>query len=367
MIDFIKISGYKSIKQMELELAPINVLIGANGSGKSNLISFFKMVHALFNKRLQRFVIEEKADNLLCFGRKNTEKMYGKLIFSNERENNNAFWFRLAQTKTGGLFIEEEGSGYNVSKDNDYQNYYTHSNIEESKIPDSNLLQDKYLKNDLSNIQIYHFHDTSATSLLRKECDVNDNNYLKTDGRNLPAFLYLLKKEHPLIFKRIEKTIKSVSPYIDQFILEPSKLNNKEIELRWVDKGDLNSNFSAYHLSDGTLRFIALATVLLQPEPPSVIVIDEPELGLHPQAIIKLAALIKMASSKTQMIISTQSVNLVDCFMPENVITVDKDAKENQSVFRHLDAHNLKVWLEDHTMGELWERNIINSAQPFTK
>jgi predicted ATPase len=367
MLNYIKISGYKSIKEIELDLGPINILIGANGSGKSNLISFFKMVYALFNKQLQRYVIEEKADNLLYFGRKKTEKMYGKLIFSNDNENNNAFWFRLAQTKTGGLFIEEEGSGYNVRKDNDYQNYYNHSNIEESLVPDSNSYRDRYLKNYLSNIQIYHFHDTSATSMLRKECDINDNDYLKSDGRNLPAFLYFLKQEHPVIFKRIEKTIKSVAPYIDHFILEPSRLNKNEIELRWVDKGDLNSNFSAYQFSDGTLRFIALTTVLLQPEPPSVIIIDEPELGLHPQAIIKLAALIKMISSKTQTIISTQSVNLVDCFKPENVITVDKDAKENQSVFRHLDAQNLKIWLEDHTLGELWERNIINSAQPFTK
>lgn len=367
MLNYIEISGYKSFKKIELDLNAINILIGANGSGKSNLISFFKMVHALFNKQLQRYIIEEKADNLLYFGRKTTEKMYGKLLFSNDTKNNNAFWFSLAQTKTGGLYIEAEGSGYNVMKNNDSQNYYIHSNIEESWVPDSNAYRDNYLKKYLANIQIYHFHDTSATSMLRKECDINDNIYLKADGRNLPAFLYYLKLEHPIIFKRIEKTIQSIAPYIDRLILEPSRLNKKEIELRWVDRGDLNSNFSAYQFSDGTLRFIALTTVLLQPDPPSVIIIDEPELGLHPQAIVKLAALIKMASSKTQIIISTQSVNLVDCFDPENIITVDKDTKENQSVFKHLDAQNLKIWLEDHTLGELWKRNILSSAQPFVK
>ena len=123
-----------------------------------------------------------------------------------------------------------------------------------------------------------------------------------------------MHEEHPKLYKRIEKTIKSIAPYIDKFVLKPKKLKKDEIELRWVEKGDPNSSFNAYQFSDGTLRFIALVTVLMQPEPPKVIVIDEPELGLHPQAIQKLAGLIKMASNKTQLILSTQSVNLVDCF-----------------------------------------------------
>jgi predicted ATPase len=273
----------------------------------------------------------------------------------------------LAQTKTGGLFIEEEGTGFNVKKDNDYQNYYTYSNLEESKIPESKIIRDKFLRDYLSGIQIYHFHDTSATSPLRKECDIQDNYKLKPDGRNLPAFLYYLKLKHQLVFKRIEKTIQSVAPYIDHFILEPSQLNKNEIELRWVEKGDLNSNFSAYQFSDGTLRFIALTTVLLQPNPPSVIIIDEPELGLHPQAITKLAGLIEVSSSKTQAIISTQSVNLVDCFKPENIIAVDRNEKENQTIFNRLDTKALELWLEEHSLGDLWQRNIINSAQPFSK
>jgi predicted ATPase len=224
-----------------------------------------------------------------------------------------------------------------------------------------------YINNYLANIQIYHFHDTSNTSKLRRECDINDNESLKSDGRNLPAFLYYLQERHTKLFKRIEKTIKTIAPYIDHFELQPNKLNSKEIELRWVEKGDLNASFNAYQFSDGTLRFIALATVLMQPEPPAVIVIDEPELGLHPQAITKLAALIKMASQKTQLILSTQSVNLVDCFDANDIVTVDRSQEGNQSIFQRLDENMLKGWLEEHTLGELWERNIINSAQPFSK
>jgi predicted ATPase len=367
MITYLKIEGFKSIKSMELELSPINVLIGSNGSGKSNFVSYFKMVNAIFNKKLQRFVIEEKADNLLHFGRKTTEKLFGKMIFSKDDENNNAYRFQLSQTNEGGLFIDEEASGYNVSKDNNHQNYYSHSNLEESLIPDSNSFRDGYLRDYLSNLQIYHFHDTSSTSKLRKECDINDNDTLRPDGRNLPAFLYFMKKEYPKRYKRLVKTIQSVAPYIDHFSLNPSKLNKNEIELRWVEKNDLDSSFSAYQFSDGTLRFIALATVLMQPEPPEVIIIDEPELGLHPQAITKLAGLIKSASVKTQIIISTQSVNLVDCFNPEDVVAVDRNEDEKQSMFIRLESDTLKTWLKDYSLGDLWQRNIINSAQPFSK
>jgi predicted ATPase len=366
MIEYIEIKGYKSIKQMQLVLKPINILIGSNGSGKSNFISFFKLLNALFNQRLQTFIKEEKADNILYFGRRTTKQLHGKLIFTSDAGiNNNAYHFSLTQDKIGGLYIDTEASGYNVSLLSDYQNYFHNNGLEESKTATSNYPRDKYIKAYMSSLRIFHFHDTSSTSMLRKECDVQDNVYLKYDGRNLAAFLYFIKVKHEKIYARIMATVKSIAPYIDTFILEPSQLNKKEIELRWVDKGDPESNFSAYQLSDGTIRFIGLATVLLQPNPPSVIIIDEPELGLHPLAIAKLAGMIQIASQKTQVIVSTQSANLIDYFEPEDVITVDKNKEDNQSIFMRLEAENLKLWSDDYTLGDLWQRNIINAAQPF--
>lgn len=369
MIHYIKIEGYKSIKKLELELTPINVLIGSNGSGKSNFLSFFKLLRAIFNKQLQHFVIEEKADNLLYFGRKTTEHLDGKVIFSKDGINNNAYNFRLSQTQDGDLFIDYEGSGFNVSKDDDSHNYKYETSLKESTIQTIQWRRDKYLAEYLSGIQVYHFHDTSNTSWLRKSSEIEDNKVFKSDGRNLAAFLYKLKQKHPVLYNRILKTVQSVAPFIYDFILEPSETKGREesIELRWIDHNDLNTNFSAYHFSDGTIRFIALTTVLLQPEPPSVIIIDEPELGLHPLAISKLAGMIQVASQKAQIIISTQSVTLVDCFTAEEIITVDRDEKEKQSTFKRLKSEDFKIWLNEHSLGELWERNIINAAQPFTK
>lgn len=376
MIKHLQIKGYKSIQDMEIELHPINVLIGANGAGKSNLISFLKLLKAISNQQLQRFVLEEgKADDLLYFGRKHTEILSGKLIFSRDNRNNNGYKFELTPTKSGGLFIKLEASGYNVLIDDDTRNYINCYNSEESEILDKSSqehlrnVRNAYLRVYISGIQIFHFHDTSSASQLRKSCDVMDNKQLKSDGRNLPAVLYLLKEKHPIIYRRILKVIKSVAPFIEDFILEINDLskNGNEIALRWIEKTDPESNFSAHQFSDGTLRFIALTTALLHPEPPSIIIIDEPELGLHPFAISKLAGLIKIASTKAQIIISTQSVNLVDCFDPDDIITVDRERTSQQSVFRRLDNVQFSTWLEEHKLGELWQRDIIDSAQPFIK
>jgi len=367
MIEYIEIKGYKSIKEAKIELSRINILIGANGVGKSNFISFFKLINAIFNQRLQRYVKEEKIDNILYFGRKTTKELFAKLIFKKEEPDNNAYHFSLVQTNEGNLFIEHESSGYKVKRDDNSKGYYTLHNLDESQKAVSNAFRDRFLRDYIINLQAFHFHDTSSTSLLRKECEINDNIFLKQDGRNLPAFLYFLKIKNPIVFNRIVKIIQSVAPYIEKFILEPDLINDREIELRWVDKGDPNSNFSAYQLSDGTLRFVALTTLLMQPNPPEVIIIDEPELGLHPFAIGKLAGMIQAASSKAQIIVATQSPGLINHFTPEDVIVMDKSIEENQTVFKRLSTESLNVWLNDYSLGELWERNIINGAQPFNK
>ncbi len=365
MLKYLEIYGFKSLKEVRVELGPINLLIGENGSGKSNFISFLKMVNNMLKGNLQNFILKEgKADRLFYLGRKNTEEIFGKLVFSKDKEENNyTYQFTLKDTKEGGLFIEKELFGFNNEYDKVYWNTIVSGNTEESKIfikGEDKLL---FLFNYLTSLNIYHFHDTSATSKLREGCDINDNNNLKTDGRNLPAILYYIKQKHPKKYKRIENTIKQIAPFIDHFILEPGKIDENRIVLRWVETGDPDSNFSVDQLSDGTLRFIALATLLLQPNLPEIIVIDEPELGLHPKAISILAGMIKLASSKSQIVVSTQSTNIVSEFSVEEIIIVERDMGKYQTVLKKLDENLLKNWLNDYSLGELWERNILNTVQ----
>jgi predicted ATPase len=209
---------------------------------------------------------------------------------------------------------------------------------------------------NLRSFAVYHFHDTSGTASVKHTGDLDDNYLLRPDGANLAALLYRLREKNPGDYSNIVDAIRLVFPFFDDFMLEPSRLNADRIRLEWRERGS-DTYFNASALSDGTLRFICLATLLLQPDLPSTILLDEPELGLHPYAITILAELLRGAATKTQVIASTQSVGLVNQFEPEDVIVVERE--DQQSVFRHLDRADMESWLDDYGLGDLWEKNII--------
>lgn len=357
MIRQIIIENYKSIHKATIDLAPINVLIGANGAGKSNLISFFELLSALYNQRLQRYILERGGiGRLLHNGLKGSDRIRGVFNFSNR----NALGFVLLPTDTGGAVIATQdcfNSG--GSPDMDYEAWHRatwDNGVSESQIRDNKTWRAGYLQEFLESFTVYHFHDTSRTSAMRQACDVGDNRYLRHDASNLPAFLYRVQQTEPRVFTLIEQTIRSIAPYFKRFSLAPSPLAPNQMSLVWEEQ-DSDMYLDAQSLSDGTLRFIALATLLLQPDPPKTIVIDEPELGLHPAAIEKLAALVRVASHKAQVIIATQSSSFVSCFEPEDIVVVER--KEGSTAFARPDKERLASWLEDYSLGELWEKNLI--------
>jgi len=357
MIRQIIIENYKSIHKATIDLAPINVLIGANGAGKSNLISFFELLSALYNQRLQRYILERGGiGRLLHNGLKGSDKIRGVFNFSNR----NALGFVLLPTDTGGAVIATQdcfNSG--GSPDTDYEAWHRatwDNGVSESQIRDNKTWRAGYLQKFLQSFTVYHFHDTSRTSAMRQACDIGDNWYLRHDASNLPAFLYRLQQTEPRAFTLIEQTIRSIAPYFKRFSLAPSPLAPNQISLVWEEQ-DSDMYLDAQSLSDGTLRFIALATLLLQPNPPKTIVIDEPELGLHPAAIETLAGLVGVASYKAQVIVATQSSSFVSCFEPEDIVVVER--KEGSTAFTRPDKERLASWLEDYSLGELWEKNLI--------
>lgn len=338
---------------MDLELRPINILIGSNGVGKTNFVSFFKLVNNIYEQRLQQYSMQCGIDSMLHYGQKYTDEITGYLEFGA-----NSYKFTLCPKEGRSLFIAYEASIYSGRTD-----IYPQTNILESHIKESDFKRDEWLREYLESYKIYHFHDTSTGSPLRTAANINDNRFLKTDGGNLPAFLYMLQQNYPKNLKRIELVVKSVMPYFERFNLSPSSLDLSKIFLEWNEMNNHEKYFGANDFSDGSIRFIALSTLLLQPILPSVIIIDEPELGLHPIAITKLSGLIKSAALRgCQIIISTQSVNLINNFEAEDIITVDRS--DNQSVFNRLNAGELSKWLEDYSLGDLWTKSIIN-GQPI--
>ena len=318
----IKVKGFKSIREAEIDLGMLNVLIGANGAGKSNFISLFKLLHEWMNDRLESCVAKQGGmERILYMGGKVTPRFDVRLDIG--------------------------GSYHSVS--------FIPS--DDGRIATVEGTPPRHEKQICWSV--YHFHDTGETAHMKKMCGLNDNISLASDGRNLAAYLYrLFMKEQPS-YQRIVKTIQLAAPFFNDFFLRPNPLNEEMIQLEWT-RTNSDIPFLASQLSDGTLRFICLATLLLQPKhlAPDTIIIDEPELGLHPHAITLLGEMIKSASVDKQIILSTQSVDLLNEFDLENVIVVDHI--DNASSFRRLSFDELKHWLEDgYSLGTLWCKNLF--------
>jgi predicted ATPase len=355
-IKSVHIQNFKSIREAEVELSQINVLIGPNGGGKSNFISFFKFLNKLYEQQLQLYISQNgRADNFLYFGRKRSEFLGGGVVFDNQWENE--YRFTMIPDQAANLIFDEELSIY-FNDEKLLKNEFELPSIgaTESALNNSNHIPHNYLLALFRSLRIYHFHDTSFNSKVKQPCSILDVKGFHEDGGNLAAILYMYQESEPMVLRLIEKVTTSVAPFFHRFYLQPDEINPQQIFLRWQEKG-ADQLFTAHNLSDGTLRLICLATLLLQSNLPDTIIIDEPELGLHPFAIAKLAGMIKSASQKTQVIISTQSVTLLNHFSADDVIVVERE--KDQSVFKPQNEEQLASWLEEYTLGELWDKNVI--------
>lgn len=328
-LDSITVKGFKSIRSIEdLKIRPVNLLIGANGSGKSNFLGAFSLLNAGQEDRLEQFVAEAGgADRILHFGTKVTPAISLALSFF-------------------------DGTSYTTS---------FMATAQDDLIPTSRLkLPDgpEYpeARKRLAGMRLFHVHDTSSSSPMRKTARKDDNRRLRPDASNLAAFLYLLRQRYADSYRQLEATIRSVAPFFDGFLLEPLKLNPEDLKLEWRHRGS-DRYFDASSFSDGTLRFAALATLFLQPLEfrPSLILVDEPELGLHPAALELLSALIQQASLESQVIVSTQSSRLLDYFEPEDVLVADRE--DGATRIKRLHNSDLAEWLDEYSLGELWEKN----------
>ncbi len=358
-LDKISIKGYKSIRELDgFSLTSLNVLIGANGAGKTNFISFFNLLNQIVQSNLQVYIAQAGyANALLYFGQKQTSELAIRLTFGE-----NGYDCKLVPAAGDTMVFSSETMMYhNKTRFQNPQEVELGGGQKETRLLDearksNNLTIADYILGAINSWRVYHFHDTGVSARVKQQGDVNDNEILRPDASNLAAYLYLLRETENEHYQKIVSTIRLVAPFFQDFSLRLNPLNQDKIQLEWQEKGS-DTYFNAQALSDGTLRFMCLATLLLQPKLPSTIVIDEPELGLHPYAITMLAALLKSASTKTQVVVSTQSVPLVNQFVPDDIIVVDR--KDGQSTFERRTAADLENWLDDYGMGDLWEKNLL--------
>lgn len=353
-VESIVIEGFKSLHSPDpIILEPINVIIGSNGSGKSNFIQAFSFLNEIRLGHLKNYVeMSGGANAILHFGSKKTQELHINIVF---KDQINSYEIRLSPTSNDGLAVTSENVSYwNKSYPKPYVTGLF-NNGSEAGISSQSSGINSYVREKLEQWRLYHFHDTSHTSPIKQTCDVNDNTFLRKDGSNIAAFLFMLRQIYPQNYLMIRSTIQNVAPFFDDFQLEPSRLNEDKIRLNWKHRGT-DAFFGPDSLSDGTVRFIALATLFLQPANlrPSLILVDEPELGLHPFALTTLASLVKSAAKLTQVIISTQSAQLLDNFAPEDVLVADR--VDNRTSISRLSSETLSDWLEDYSLGELWEK-----------
>ena len=367
-LNSITIRGYRSLKETTLELRPVNVLIGANGAGKSNLVSFFKMLNELMASRLQQYVASTgRATSNLHFGPKITPHLEAELEFETDSGDIDTYRMRLSHAAGDTLIFTEECLSFRrpgFSSARDEQLGPGHSETLIGVTADGNgpsMQTARVFRHLLNNCRVFHFHDTSPTARVRNFGYVGDNRPLMPDAGNLAAVLFRLESESPDAYRRIVDTIRQIAPFFVGFALEPSGPGDKDIILNWRHR-ESDMVFGPHQLSDGTLRAICLVSLLMLPaeELPILVVIDEPELGLHPYALNVLASLCRSASADSQILISTQSSAFVSCFDPEHVVVVERDGQS--STLTRPDGNALGAWLDDYSLGEIWEKNIIGGG-----
>jgi len=357
------LSGFKSIRVLDgFEPSSINVLIGANGSGKSNLISFFRLLSWMTAApgNLQEHVAAMGGANaLLHDGAETTRELEAAIALETEQGRND-YAFRLFYAAGDTLVFAEEKYRYSSFALNSQAAWSElGAGHREAKLIEVAEQGDRTARVILSLLRkciVFQFHNTSLTARMRGKWDVNDSRWLKEDGANLAPFLFRLREQETPYFRRILECTRLLLPFLADYELEPDKFG--KILLQWREKGS-DAVFSASQASDGMLRTMALLALLMQPENdlPGVLILDEPELGLHPYAITVVCGLIRGVASNSQVTVATQSPAFVDQFAPEEIVVVDRVGRESR--FRRLDRQELGDWLREYSVAELWEKNVL--------
>jgi predicted ATPase len=362
-LDAIEVDGYKSIRSAKIELGAVNVLIGANGAGKSNLLSLFGLLADLADNRLQLHIGREGgADAILHFGLKKTAALRIALRFGLDG------YEAVLVPSTGDalVFGEEALLAWPALPSTDSSSSSARTQLGDGGHKETVLYwhprwadradHAKVMLMHMRDWHQFHFHDTGKSASVKQKRKLDDNRALRPEGDNVAPFLFALKTVAAGSYRRIVEAVRAVAPFFDDFVLAPDVLNPEVIQLGWRHRTD-DALFTADSLSDGTLRFICLATLLCQPELPSLIVIDEPELGLHPFAITQLAALVRAAASRSQVLLATQSVTLLDQFDASEIIVAERS--NGESTFQRLDPKALEAWKQEYSLGELWLKNVL--------
>lgn len=358
----LELGGFRSIASEALVFKRVNILIGPNGAGKSNLIAFFRMLSFMLSAEqgLARYVAQAGgAGSLLYDGPKVTPVVRAHLVLETAQGTND-YEFALAYAAGDSFYFERERCRFSAEgmppnpRWIDFGVGHAAPKLLDAPQEAARKTQ-RTILSLLRGVQVYQFHDTSSEARVKQRALVGDNRYLKGDAGNLAAFLLLLREQYPSYYRRICEALRQIAPFFEDFELEPE---GERVLLRWREtRSDLL--FGPHQMSDGTIRAVALLALLLQPPEllPSMIVLDEPELGLHPAAVRTIAGLVRAASVTRQCFVATQSPEFLSEFDVDDVIVVERP--DGASRLRRLPPERFEIWLDEYSLGELWDMNLL--------
>ena len=372
MIESVRIRGFRSLEDVYISGLPqAAVFIGANGSGKSNFIRFFEMLSWMLRSRqLGEFVSRHGgADDQLFGGNAKTPRMNGEITMRTSSGRND-YRFALSYAHPDRFIFTQEDirfSGLRYATEAHWQSLgssHVEAKIVEAaqtpNYPGINRTTASVIVNLLRNCAVYQFHDTSESSGFKNRWDVFENSQLRSHGGNLAAVLYHLEQHDLRRYELICRHIARILPGFERFDIQEEY---GKVLLRWKARWS-DKTIGAHLTSDGSLRFFALVTLLNLPGEmlPDVILLDEPELGLHPAAVTLVGGMIKSLSVEKQVIIATQSPLLVDVFDLDEIIALE--LVNGSTEFRRLNTEDYQVWIDDcFSTGEMWKKNLLG-AQP---
>ena len=365
-IDRIRIQGFRSLANVDVKLPRVAVLIGANGSGKSNFIRFFELLNCMASRRLGEFVARQGgADDQLFGGSKITSSIKSTL-YCDTVEGKISYDFILRHAQPDSLIVTREvfkrpgrRSGISLEFPTDPFNHprrepklgeFRHA----SRATNRNSMGSDFASL-LYKTNVFQFHDTSDSSRVKQRWDIEDNQVLRGDAGNLASLLLYIQRNHPRNFYHISRQIGRILPQFHRFQIDE---NYGKAMLRWKPKRT-EKTIGPHLTSDGSLRFFALVTLLNLPKAmlPRVLLIDEPELGLHPVAIELISNMVMQISDDCQVILATQSPLLIDYFGLERTIVLD--ILDGCTEPRVLKEQDYELWLADYVPSTLWHKNLL--------
>ena len=345
-ISSLHLNNYKSIQEVDISFGQCNIFIGANGAGKSNLLSVFDLIQC-FTSHLQPVYITRTGgpDAYLRYGRKTSRSLSGTLHIADI-----PYHFSLEASEDDAMYFTEE-----TIMNPEGNACLSRAGHKESLLFSESGRVPKPFLDEVSQWRTFHLNDTGGSSPIIRKQPIADTMYLRKDGSNVASFLYMLKERYPTNYRHIIRTVQRIAPSFSDFSF---RLVGDLVEMLWLEKFS-DIPLRLHLLSDGILRFICMATLLLQPKDimPKTIIIDEPELGLHPFALNILAGLVRSVSADRQLIISTQSPEFLNAFSPEDIIVTDKN--DGETTYKRLNPSALKIWIEKYALSELWLMNYL--------